>query len=81
MFKVVADGVQSDVLTWTPHLLQCTRLPGTRDLIDWPQASRDGYVLSNVSVVINAYTSGMLDILGVRRTVAAAGRRLGAVTS
>ena len=31
-----------------------------RDIVDWPQDMRDGYVMTDVSTVINSYTVGGL---------------------
>jgi len=39
------------------------RVPGTRDIIDWPQDDRDGYVFSDTSLVINAHASAAGDAL------------------
>jgi len=42
----------------------CSRFPsGTRDIIDWPEDSRDGYVMTNVTTVINAFAVGGLRAL------------------
>ena len=40
----------------------CDRFPksGTKDIIDWPQDSRDGYVMTDVTTVINAFSVGSL---------------------
>ena len=51
----------------------CSRQGGAqRDVIDWPQPSRDGYILSNVSSCVNAYAVGALAALG--RLAEATGR-------
>jgi alpha-L-rhamnosidase len=34
-----------------------------RDIVDWPEAARDGYNLTNVNTVVNAYTAGGLRAL------------------
>ena len=48
----------------------CERTGGAqRDVIDWPPASRDGYVLSNVSAVPNSYLVGVLAALGLAEAV------------
>ena len=41
----------------------------TRDIVDWPENSRDGYVFTRVNTVVNSYaaqTTRMLAQLGVR---------------
>jgi len=40
-------------------------MPGTRDVIDWPQPSRDGYVINNVSTIITAYAYGGMHAMKV----------------
>jgi hypothetical protein len=40
----------------------------TRDIVDWPANSRDGYVFTRVNTVVNSYaaqTNGMLGAMGV----------------
>jgi hypothetical protein len=33
----------------------CSRGEGVRDITDWPSGARDGYQMSDVGAVINAY--------------------------
>ena len=42
---------------------RCVRPDATHDIIDWPATSRDGYVMSNVSTVINSYFVGAVRAL------------------
>ena len=50
----------------------CARMSGTRDVIDWPEASRDGYKLTDVSTVISAYAVGAARALVSLASVAGA---------
>ena len=40
-------------------------MPGTRDVIDWPEGARDGYVMNNASSIIAAYAYGSLQAIQV----------------
>ena len=44
----------------------CSRFPpgaATKDVIDWPQNSRDGYDMTPITTVINAFAVGSLRAL------------------
>ena len=67
-YDLLVKNTQIDCINDTLGLVdfrKCARMPGTRDVIDWPQASRDGYVLSDVSTVISAYTVQSLMAMAV----------------
>ncbi|MCH7229113.1 alpha-L-rhamnosidase C-terminal domain-containing protein, partial [Haloferula sp. A504] len=49
MHRVGEDGwVHSDKKTRN-------RMPGVRDIVDWPQGERDGYVFREINTVVNAF--------------------------
>ncbi|CAK0810803.1 unnamed protein product [Prorocentrum cordatum] len=43
----------------------CSRPSGVRDIVDWPQVARDGYQMTEVNTVINAFAVGALRALAV----------------
>jgi len=43
----------------------CSRPSGVRDIVDWPSGARDGYQMTNVNTVNNAYTVGALNAMAV----------------
>ncbi|CAK0810812.1 unnamed protein product [Prorocentrum cordatum] len=43
----------------------CSRPSGVRDIVDWPQVKRDGYQMTEVNTVINAFAVGALRALAV----------------
>ena len=73
----VLSGTQMRCIDATSQLVNftnCSRvapdltpIPGfvdsARDIVDWPQSARDGYVFGDVNTVVNAYTVGSLQSL------------------
>lgn len=37
------------------NFTKCSRPKGVRDIVDWPSDTRDGYVMTNINTVVNAY--------------------------
>ena len=54
-----------DPISQLVNFTGCSRQAGTRDIIDWPESSRDQYQMTNITTVINAYTVQSLRALAM----------------
>ena len=78
-FELLRNNTQLNCLNETSGLVDfssCFRFPAgvngtTKDIIDWPQDSRDGYDMTPVTTVVNAFAAGSL------RALAEVGRAAG----
>ena len=48
----------SQLINFTQCTRQSSNWPTTKDIVDWPTGSRDGYVMTDINTVVNAFSVG-----------------------
>ena len=59
----------------------CTRMTGTKDIVDWPADARDNYDMTDTNTVINAFLVGGLRALAEMATAMGEGAKAASLTA